>query len=251
MTQRFDPFSRLLQAALPRLKQRTIRDLRVGLAYVAAQLDDGSVGVASTIAEWPAQSCQASAMAGEFPAAADELATLMNSSHLIDSAVGLSVVNAVLNRDIEGVSGDLLGHLEIRPDDHVGMVGFFAPFMARLQERCRRLTVFERKPVDHPLVVPDWKAEDLLPEADVVILSATTLLNRTLPRLLELCQGARTVALTGPTTPLFPEAFSGSGVHLLAGMEFLNGDKVVEIVGQAGGTRRFSPYARKVLLRVP
>lgn len=46
------------------------------------------------------------------------------------------------------------------------------------------------------------QAAEMLPQCQVVILSATTLLNRTVDDLLDLCRNARELAILGPSTPL-------------------------------------------------
>jgi len=103
--------------------------------------------------------------------------------------------------------------LQIGSDDVVGVVGYFAPLVAGLRGRAKTLHLFERRR-DRDEVLPDWAATALLLECTIVILSATTLLNRTLDTLPDRCEHARTVALVGPSTPLLPEVFARRNVTL-------------------------------------
>jgi uncharacterized protein (DUF4213/DUF364 family) len=54
---------------------------------------------------------------------------------------------------------------------------------------------------------PASEAASVVPEADVVLITGTTLLNNTLEKLLALCQPKARVVLVGPTVGLLPDAF--------------------------------------------
>ncbi len=68
------------------------------------------------------------------------------------------------------------------------------------------------RPGDYPDAACDW----ILPTCDVVIITASTLVNKTLPHLLTLCGDAYTI-LTGPTCPMCP-ALLELGLDRLSGM---------------------------------
>ena len=70
-----------------------------------------------------------------------------------------------------------------------------------------QLYVFERRPSGADL--PDSAAEYLLPQCDLVFITGSTVINKTLPRLLHLARDA-SVVLVGPSTPLAPEVFAGA-----------------------------------------
>jgi uncharacterized protein (DUF4213/DUF364 family) len=93
----------------------------------------------------------------------------------------------------------------------VTVVGHF-PELEPLAEICD-LTILERQPGAGDL--PDSACEYILPAQDFVFITATALINKTLPRLLELSRNAFTV-LVGPSTPLTPLLFN-HGIHGLAG----------------------------------
>ena len=236
----------LLEIAEPVLGRQRVTRLCVGLRYTAVQLDSGSVGVALNLPEEAYENSAVCTSAGRLTGNAMEVAALVRNFNAIDLAAGLATINAALNHDIDAPEGDLIEGVSIAPTDRVGMVGYFGPLVARLKDHCR-LVVFER---DRPesWVYPDWAAEQLLGDADVVILSAATLVNKTADHLLSLARTDARVVLAGPTTPLVPEVFARHGVTSLAGMQFVNPEMVMNVIGQAGGTREFSSYARKVLL---
>jgi uncharacterized protein len=106
---------------------------------------------------------------------------------------------------------------EIRPDQYVVVVGAFVPFLKALKQARQRWTVLEMDPAtlkgeelahfrnasEAPAVVPD---------ADVVLITGTTLLNDTMEGLLALCRPDARVVVVGPTVGLFPDGFLRRGV---------------------------------------
>ncbi len=64
--------------------------------------------------------------------------------------------------------------------------------------------------------IPSEQAPEYIPKADVVAITATTLINHTFEGLLALCKPGTRVMLVGPSTPLSPVLFD-KGVDLLCG----------------------------------
>lgn len=231
----------LLQEAEARLAERCVTDVRIGLGYTAVTLDDGGCGLAGTVVDESQWRCTVLSEAGELVGRpALQVAQMALAQNPLAATVGVATMNAVLNRSGEA-SPDVL---DVLPVDgaKVGMVGMFEPYVDRLRGQAAELHVFERRPVA-PGVLPESEAERILPECDVVILTALTLVNKTLDHLLELVRGE--VALLGPTTPL-ATVFASRGVSHLFGAVVENAARVQEIVSQAGGTRRFGRAVRKV-----
>ena len=98
-------------------------------------------------------------------------------------------------------------------------------------------------------VLPKSAAAEILPQCQVVILSATTLLNRPLDDLLACCRNPREVAVVGPSTPLLPAVFAERGVTLLSGVQVVNGERVLRLVSEGGGTRQLGSAVRKLTVR--
>ncbi len=102
-------------------------------------------------------------------------------------------------------------------------------------EREADLTVLERQPGAGDL--PDTACEYLLPEADWVFLTATSIANKTFPRLVELAQNANLV-LMGATVPWLPELAS-MGIDYLAGVTVTDPIALMQTIAEGGGTRIF------------
>ena len=166
------------------------------------------------------------------------------------SAIGLATLNALTAVPPGATEADLLTELQVTSNDVIGMVGYFGPLVGPLRSRGKTLHVFERHPSAESGVLPEAATAEILPQCHVVILSATTLINRTLDDLLVLCRNAREVAILGPSTPLLPALFVERGVTLLSGVQVVERERVLRVVSEGGGTRQFGRAVRKVTLRL-
>lgn len=149
-----------------------------------------------------------------------ELAQAAKSWNLTEAGFGMAAVNAYYNTparldslgayepferyctngvDLQGKHIGVVGHLNMPPS---------------VYEQAASLRILERnpRPGDYPDSACDW----LLPQCDVVIITASTLVNKTLPRLLELSKNAYTI-LAGPSCPLCPQLLE-LGIDRIAGL---------------------------------
>ncbi|MGR9116025.1 MAG: Rossmann-like domain-containing protein [Gammaproteobacteria bacterium] len=129
-------------------------------------------------------------------------------------------------------------------DQKVVVVGHY-PGIERYIERYGWL-VLERLPVAGDY--PDPASEFLLPDADWVFLSASTIPNKTFPRLAELSSSAKTV-LMGPTVPWLPELHN-FGIDYLAGVEVIDSDALFRTAAEGGGVRIFETGVRYKILEL-
>ncbi|MHC1788627.1 Rossmann-like domain-containing protein [Solidesulfovibrio sp.] len=97
----------------------------------------------------------------------------------------------------------------------VAVVGHF-PFVEKMREAFADFRVLEKRP--RPGDTPADQAGAVLPRADVVALTGTTLLNGSLAGLLALCRPDALVIMLGPTTP-FAESLFACGIDVLAGCD--------------------------------
>lgn len=124
----------------------------------------------------------------------------------------------------------------------VAVVGHFRG-LDELAATCA-LTILERFPQKGDL--PDAACEYVLHEQDYVFITGTTLINKTLPRLLQLSRGA-TVAVVGPSTPMTPVLFD-HGVQILAGTTVLDEARVWGLV-KGGDQHGFFDAGARMLRR--
>ena len=149
-----------------------------------------------------------------------ELAQAAKSWNLTESGFGMAAVNAFYNTPAKL---EQLGAYE--PFDnyctdgldlwgkHIGVVGHLN-MPKSVYEQAASVRILERnpRPGDYPDSACDW----LIPQCDVVIITASTLVNKTLPHLLDLCKNAYTI-LAGPSCPMCPQLLE-LGIDRIAGL---------------------------------
>jgi len=247
-------YDALIERALALAENHTVADIRIGLRYTVVFLDSGSGGLAYTFQGGSGAACGCNLMgeAGHLAGKpVSELIPLLAEKSLLRASVGLAAVNAVLNApDGPRDSGNVIEALKISPDDTFGMVGEFRPILAAVKKMTDRFYVFEQNLFKGPDLYPEEAIPDYLPKCDVVVVTATSIINHTIDGVLSHCTGARQVAIVGPSTPLYAGAFKGTPVTLLAGSVPRDAGQLKKIISQAGGTMHMKPAIDQVMVRV-
>ncbi len=172
------------------------------------------------------------------------LAELSLSPNLVEASVGVASLNALSqiimekNHKYEKFSIDVADL--VRKDESVVMVGYMEPVIKKLLEKTRRIIVSETKQLTRTIVrvVPSSDAVEHLTTADVVIITGSTLVNKTIDEILRLDLKAREVAVVGPTASILPNVLFDHGVTAVMGVEVTDPNKMLQIICQGGGTRQ-------------
>jgi uncharacterized protein (DUF4213/DUF364 family) len=255
----------------PELDQITIERAVVGLFFTGVQLSNGIAGSSATpIKTIPeAVCCPSSAMAMPFPGKlrgrrAADLAREALSEHGIRRAVGIATVNALAeccwqhrpHPDVELLSGvDAFDATDIRLGDKVVVVGAFAPFLKELKRRGQDFLVLEQDPAtlkadELPFFRPAEQAAEVLPHADVALITGATLVNNTLEDLLALTRRDARVTVVGPTVGMLPDAFLTRGADVLGCVRITEPDSFLELLAEGGsGYHFFGRSAQKLVLK--
>jgi hypothetical protein len=169
-----------------------------------------------------------------FEMSARELATLALSEDLTETSVGVAAINSLLEPEErlmrDGKAHDLI--LERGAGKKVTLVGHF-PFVDKLREGVGQLWVLEKEPREGDL--PAEEASRVIPKSDIVAITGTALINRTLEDLLELARGRYTIVL-GPTTVLSPILFD-AGVDAICGSVVTDPDLALRCVREGSSFR--------------
>jgi len=241
----------LIEYMLARNAAERVADLRIGLGYTAVLLTSGTCGVAGMLRHRLSHNaCSLLSQAGTLIGTdVNRLIPLLRSSHVVETSIGLAVVNALAAQQPHQFSDEnFFDLLHIRQSDVVGIVGYIEPIVKEIRGRAKEVVVFDEAKTGLSDVCDTNLEQELLPQCDVVILSATSLLNNTFDALVTMSSHARDICVMGPSTPLLPEVFQQRGVTVLAGRHILDSEKVLQIVSEAGGTKRFGNVTRKVIL---
>ncbi|WP_035690674.1 DUF2478 domain-containing protein [Azospirillum halopraeferens] len=161
----------------------------------------------------------------------------------LEAAVGMAAVNAHYNRpDLEGEATNGLDRFA-GGDGRVVVVGGFPQIEQRLPGAL--VVDMAPKPGQYPEAASEW----LLPGADGAVVTASTLANRTLPRLLTAARGVP-VALVGPGTPMTERLFD-YGIHTLSGFVASDSGDVCRVILAGGSSRQFHVHGRFVTRHRP
>jgi len=252
------------------LDEITIERAVVGLFFTGVKLKNGTAGTSATpIKSIPeAGCCPSSAMAMPFPGKlrgrrAVDLAHEALSGHGIRRAVGIATVNALADccwqrrphPDIELHHGvDAFDATDIRHGDKVVVVGAFVPFLKELKRRGQAFLVLEQdsatlKADELPFFRPAEQAAEILPDADVVLITGSTLVNNTLEDLLALARPDARVTIVGPTVGMLPDAFLARGADVLGCVRITEPDAFLDLLAEGGsGYHFFGRTAQKLVL---
>ena len=159
-----------------------------------------------------------------------ELAQAAKSWNLTEAGFGMAAINAFYNTPERLVALNAYEPFDNYCTDgldlqgkHIGVVGHLN--MPRsVYEQAASVRILERNPQpgDYPDSACDW----LIPQCDVVIMTASTLVNKTLPHLLELSKNAYTI-LAGPSCPMCPGLLD-FGIDRIAGLVITDIDGMKE-----------------------
>ncbi|MGZ8928919.1 MAG: Rossmann-like domain-containing protein [Methylobacter sp.] len=222
-----------------------VTELNIGLVWTVCKAQHiglaMSPGIPTRTLSWPGT------LAGK---TLSELAGGITDWEPYKATVAMAAINCSLNRY------ELPSGITLLPAADSANLAVFEHFLPRLQgkkvvvvghypgiERYAEqfnLSIIERQPM--PGDYPDPACEFLLPDADWVFLTASSITNKTFPRLAELAQHATTV-LMGPTVPWLPELHE-FGINYLAGIEVVDPVKLYQTAAEGGGVRIFDHAVR-------
>jgi uncharacterized protein len=230
---------RLTDFLLSRAERFTIDDVRIGLGYTAVRLATGRAGVAWTPKSSPA-GCTHLPGAGNLAgrSASEMLSMLGDSQSALARAVGLATANALLvdYRQTPVIRDEIVSILDVTADDHVAMVGYFGPVVARLQKTGCRLDIVEIDAQHDKNTLSPRQGRVALAACTIAIITGTTLINGTFEEVCTGLKGPRAAVLLGPSAPLCADVFSGTGITHVAGSRVVDADAILRIVSEGGGT---------------
>lgn len=166
-----------------------------------------------------------------------ELKQYLKSNSFLERSVGLASLNSLINFDSELASeinaAEVLA--KFGRDKKVCVVGHF-PFINKLREQVGKLWVLEKSPRLGDL--PAHEAERIVPEADVIAITSTALLNGTMNSLLNLRRKGTLTMVLGPSTPISPVWFD-YGVHLVSGTVVTEPETAMHLISEGCTFKQF------------
>jgi uncharacterized protein (DUF4213/DUF364 family) len=240
-----------------------------GLFFTGVKLSDGSAGVCVTPKTIPEAVCCPSSV-HEMPMPGkirgrrvSEVLGEARRDHGLRRTLAIAAMNALADAAWDraprpgctlhtGV--DAFDLARIAPGDHVVVVGAFGPFLKELRRRKQSFHVLEQdartlKPEELPFFRPSEDAPDVVPRADVLFVTGTTLVNDSIDELLALARPGAEIVVVGPTVGLVPDALFERGVRVAGGIRVTDPDALLDVLSEGGsGYHFFGRSAEKVAL---
>jgi uncharacterized protein len=241
---------RLYEESLSLAAATTVTSLTVGLGYTAVATSDGGLGLSYTWVEDRERRSYVNGYRDVEGEGALVLLERLSSDDPFQRSIGLATVNALHHRRSRALADDTGSPLspslclaDVGPGTHVSMVGYFPPLVQSLPGLGVELDVIDSSlglgdPLEFRARLGSW--------TEVLIMTATTLLNDSAEELLLAAgPGVRSVVM-GPSTPLVPAAFAHLPLTALAGIVICDATAVEKAVRHGAATPGMKPYVRKV-----
>jgi len=137
---------------------------------------------------------------------ARDLARWLMGDEWLRAGIGMASVNSLLEIDYDKLHETNAKHIiEHRAaGKNLMVVGHF-PFVNAIRPSVRNLWIMERQPgAEH---ISEEEGYQLMPEADVVAITGSSLINHTFERIIIHCRSSSFKIMLGPSTPLSPVLF--------------------------------------------
>ncbi|KNF08686.1 protein of unknown function DUF364 [Gottschalkia purinilytica] len=254
------------------IENLTVERVVLGLFFSGVKLSNGKGGISYTpIKAIPEAVCcpsSAKAMPNSGKMAGKKVTYFLEnmfSKNPLKKTLGIAVMNALSLTcwdmgkheglySIE-IDKDPINEVEIVEGSHTVVVGALLPYIKMLIKNNRKFSILELdpstlKPRELEFYVPPDRASEVIPTADFVIITGTTLINDTLEGLLDLVKPSAKVIVVGPTVSMLPEAFYKMGVTHIGGVIVTKVDELLDVISEGGsGYHFFGKYAEKMIIK--
>ena len=253
------------------LEMITIERAVFGLFFSGVKLSTGHGGVCYTpVKEMPEAVCcpssaRAMPLSGRLKGrTAAEYLEYIFDKNILKRTLGIAALNALSTlywqlkppTDYTIQYGyNAFDDVDPRRYDYSVVVGALVPMLKKLISADADFTVMEMdsrtlkgKELDHYL--PPSEADKCVPKADLMVITGVTVLNDTLPGLLEKRKPGAEIIVTGPTVSMLPDAFFKRGVTSLGGIVVTKADELLDLLCEGGsGYHFFGKYAEQTVVR--
>lgn len=246
-----------------------------GLFFSGVKLSDGQGGLCFTpVKEMPqAVCCPSSARAMPLSGrltkrSIEETLADLNSNNILRKTLAIATLNALSASCWDAGEAQRGGYtleldkntfdeVEIPVGGKTVVVGALVPILKRLIKCHADFTVLEMDKrtlkdaeLDHYASPED--AQLYIPDADLIIITGVTVLNDTLPDLLQLAKPGAQIVVTGPTASMLPDAFFKRGVTMMGGVLVTRPDEVLDCISEGGsGYHFFGKSAERLVIKKP
>jgi len=204
-----------------------------GKMYFAVLLKNGNIGVCSTLNKvYDSNNVDITNI------------NLSNTEHRI-------ILNAYYNAQLNYLNSyktdsDIFAKIKFKKYSNIVMTGYFGPLVRKFENEKIKLNIFDKQ-VENSSIIDIKHQREYLSNADVLILSATTIFNKTFCEQINNTNNNCDIFLLGPSSIMCKEIINYPRIKTIFGTIFEKNDqRVLEQIKLGGGTKTFSPFSRKV-----
>ena len=232
----------------------------IGLFFTGVKLNSGTDGLCFTPIKTIPEAVCCPSSARVMPASGKlkgrnvtQFIDEMFGNNPIKRALGIAVLNALSalcwkkkKPQSYKIRIDAIGleEMSIPPGYYVVLVGALIPSLRALKQRGVPFTVLELdsstlKKDELEFFAPFGEAQRIVPRADLLIITGTTLINDTLEDLLRMRRREARAVVVGPTVSMLPDAFFRRGVNAMGGNLVTDADSVLDVLAEGGSGYHF------------
>jgi len=145
-------------------------------------------------------------------------------------------------------TGDIFDDINFMNYKNIVMIGLFKPLLKKFKEKNIGISVFDRNKKSSFLT--DIVLEtSYIKEADALILSSTTIFNKSFLNIVNNTKRFCDVFLLGPSSIMNKDMLKYRNVKGVFGAVFSKGDeRVLDVIKHGGGTKEFLPLGKKIYI---
>ena len=178
---------------------------------------------------------------------ARDLAWGLMGDEWLEAGIGMASLNSLLEIDYDKLHEINAKHIiaDRATDKNLMVVGNF-PFVNSLRSNVRNLWVMERQPGAG--CISEEEGYKLLPEADVVAITGSSLINHTFERIVSSCRSDSFKIMLGPSTPLSALLFD-YGLDAIGGALVEDVNTVLAEIEQGAAFRKLNRVRTVVMAK--
>lgn len=167
-----------------------------------------------------------------------DLARWLKGDDWLMAGIGMAAVNSLLEIDYHKLHEINAKHIIAHraAGKNLLVVGHF-PFVNGLRPTVRNLWIMEKQPGAER--ISEEEGYQLMPEADVVAITGSSLINHTLERIMANCRFDSFKIMLGPSTPLSPVLFD-YGLDAIGGALVEDNNTVLTMVEEGASFRQLT-----------
>jgi uncharacterized protein (DUF4213/DUF364 family) len=249
----------------------TVERAVFGLFFSGVKLSDGHGGLCFTpIKEIPAAVCcpssaKAMPLSGKLAGrSVKEYLDDIFSGNILKKTLGIAALNALSNSCWDRMPNkgyeiqfgkDSFDDVVVDPSKKAVVVGALVPMIRKLLAAKADFHILEMdsstlKEKEMPYFARADRAPEFVPDADLLVITGTTMLNDTLPGLLAMAKPGAQIIVTGPTASMLPDAFFSRGTNL-GGIVVTKPDDLLDIISEGGSGYHFFGKSAERTVVVP